>query len=90
MSALAHRIVLDNTVYLQDLNSNVYALDRASGKIKWAHKFNKPSEGPNGIAFGYGRIYGATATKLGERRRVPRGSTRATEPPDGKWRTRGL
>jgi len=55
-------IVLDNTVYLQDLNSNVYALDRASGKVKWAHKFNKPSEGPNGIAFGYGRIYGATAT----------------------------
>jgi outer membrane protein assembly factor BamB len=55
-------IVLDNTVYLQDLNSNVYALDRASGKVMWAHKFNKPSEGPNGIAFGYGRIYGATAT----------------------------
>src|SRR6266849_8645934 len=55
-------IVLDKTVYLQDLNSNVYALDRASGKVKWAHKFNKPSEGPNGIAFGYGRIYGATAT----------------------------
>jgi alcohol dehydrogenase (cytochrome c) len=55
-------IVLDNTVYLQDLNSNVYALDRATGEVKWAHKFNKPSEGPNGIAFGYGRIYGATAT----------------------------
>ena len=55
-------IVLDKTVYLQDLNSNVYALVRASGKVKWAHKINKPSEGPNGIAFGYGRIYGATAT----------------------------
>lgn len=55
-------IVLNGTVYLQDLNSNVYALDRASGKVKWAHKFNKPSVGPNGIAFGYGRIYGATAT----------------------------
>ena len=55
-------IVLNGTVYLQDLNSNVYALDRTTGKLKWAHKFNKPSEGPNGIAFGYGRIYGATAT----------------------------
>src|SRR5262245_12397566 len=55
-------IVLNDTVYLQDLNSNVYALDRESGKVRWAHRFNSPSEGPNGIALGYGRIYGATAT----------------------------
>jgi len=49
-------IVQGGVVYLQDLNSNVYALNRATGKVKWAHKFNKPSEGPNGIAFGYGRV----------------------------------
>jgi outer membrane protein assembly factor BamB len=55
-------IVLAHTVYLQDLNSNVYALDRASGKVEWAHRFNKPSNGPNGIAFGYGRVFGATPT----------------------------
>jgi alcohol dehydrogenase (cytochrome c) len=55
-------IVLNGTVYLQDLNSNVYALDRSTGKLKWRHVFNKPSEGPNGVAYGYGRIYGATAT----------------------------
>ena len=54
-------IVLNGTVYLQDLNSNVYALDRSSGKLEWKHAFNKPSVGPNGIAYGYGRIYGATA-----------------------------
>ena len=55
-------IVLNGTVYFQDLNSNVYALDRSSGKLVWEHAFNKPSVGPNGIAYGYGRIYGATET----------------------------
>jgi outer membrane protein assembly factor BamB len=55
-------IVLNDTVYLQDLNSNVYALDHSTGKLEWQHTFNKPSIGPNGIAYGYGRIYGATAT----------------------------
>jgi outer membrane protein assembly factor BamB len=55
-------ISLNGTVYLQDLNSNVYALDRSSGKLEWKHAFNKPSIGPNGIAYGYDRIYGATET----------------------------
>ena len=55
-------IVLNGTVYLQDLNSNVYALDRSTGALKWRHTFNKPSIGPNGVAFGNGRVYGATET----------------------------
>src|SRR6185436_18786376 len=53
-------ISLNGTVYFQDLNSNVFALDRSTGKLKWEHDFNKPSIGPNGVAFGNGRIYGAT------------------------------
>ena len=53
-------IVAGGTVYLQDLNSNVYALDRSTGALKWRHAFNKPSIGPNGVSFGYGRLYGAT------------------------------
>jgi alcohol dehydrogenase (cytochrome c) len=55
-------IVINGTVYFQDLNSNVYALDRSTGKLKWEHKFNKPDEGPNGVSYGYGRLYGATST----------------------------
>jgi outer membrane protein assembly factor BamB len=55
-------IVLGGNVYLQDLSSNVYALDQSTGKVKWKHAFNKPDIGPNGVAFGYGRIYGATPT----------------------------
>src|SRR3954466_2257826 len=57
-------IVLNGTVYLQDLNSNVYALDRDTGGVKWRHVFNKPSIGPNGVAFGSGLIYGATETNV--------------------------
>jgi outer membrane protein assembly factor BamB len=56
-------IVLNGTVYLQDLNSNVYALDRSTGALKWKHAFNKQSIGPNGVAFGNGRIYGATESR---------------------------
>ena len=55
-------IVLNGTVYLQDLNSNVYALSSDTGKLVWKHTFAKSDIGPNGISFGYGRIYGATPT----------------------------
>ncbi len=57
-------IVLGDTVYLQDLGSNVYALDRATGKVRWKHLFDSPSVGPNGVAFGYGMLFGATETKI--------------------------
>ena len=55
-------IVVSGTVYLQDLTSNVYALDQSTGKLKWEHRFNRPDVGPNGVAFGYGHVYGATDT----------------------------
>jgi alcohol dehydrogenase (cytochrome c) len=55
-------IALNGLVYFQDLNSNVYALNRSSGRLEWRHAFNKPNVGPNGIAYGYGHIYGATET----------------------------
>jgi alcohol dehydrogenase (cytochrome c) len=53
-------IVLNEIVYLQDLGSNVYALNRSTGKVVWRHTFNKASVGPNGVSYGYGRIYGNT------------------------------
>jgi alcohol dehydrogenase (cytochrome c) len=55
-------IVLGDTVYLQDLRSNVYALDRASGRLRWKHVFDQPNVGPNGVSYGWGRLYGATPT----------------------------
>jgi alcohol dehydrogenase (cytochrome c) len=50
----------DDTVYVQDLGSNVFALDLATGKPRWTHRFAAPNDGPNGLALGDGRVYGAT------------------------------
>lgn len=55
-------IITDDTVYLQDIQSNVTAVDRASGEVKWTRKFDKPTTGPNGVAVGGGVVVGGTAT----------------------------
>jgi glucose dehydrogenase len=49
-------IIAGNTVYTQDLDSNVQAISLASGKVLWTHRYNPPDVGPNGVAIGYGRI----------------------------------
>jgi outer membrane protein assembly factor BamB len=48
------------TVYVQDLQSDVYALDRATGSVRWAHRYRASNEGPNGLAVDDRRVYGAT------------------------------
>jgi outer membrane protein assembly factor BamB len=48
------------TVYVQDLRSNVYALDRSTGALRWRHRYRALNEGPNGLAVSGGRVYGAT------------------------------
>ena len=30
-------VVVDGVVYIQDMQSNVYALDLATGKLRWEH-----------------------------------------------------
>ncbi|HTI32445.1 MAG TPA: PQQ-binding-like beta-propeller repeat protein [Miltoncostaea sp.] len=60
----ANPIVTSDTVYLQDIGSNVTAVDRATGEVKWTHKFDKPTTGPNGVAIGGGMVVGGTATSV--------------------------
>lgn len=55
-------VVTDDTVYLQDISSNVMSVDRATGKVNWERKFDKPTTGPNGVAIGGGMVVGGTAT----------------------------
>ncbi len=59
-------IVLNDVVYFEDPDSNVFAIDEATGKLKWKHSYKSitPSGGPNGVALGYGLLYGATEDKL--------------------------
>jgi alcohol dehydrogenase (cytochrome c) len=40
----------------------VFALDRKTGKLRWARIYTSPNDGPNGVAVGYGRVYAATDT----------------------------
>jgi outer membrane protein assembly factor BamB len=53
-------VVADGVVYLQDLNSNVRAIDIESGDTEWERKFEAPTTGPNGVFVDTNRIYGAT------------------------------
>jgi outer membrane protein assembly factor BamB len=53
-------VIADGKVYLQDLKSNVFALDLRTGKIVWRRLFDAASPGPNGLAVADGRVYGVT------------------------------
>ena len=49
-----------HTIYVQDLRSTVFALDRSTGALRWTTRFDAPNDGPNGLALGDGRLFGAT------------------------------
>ena len=55
-------IVANGVVYLEDPDSDVFALSLTSGRLLWNHDYHSvtPSGGPNGVAFGYGLLYGET------------------------------
>jgi outer membrane protein assembly factor BamB len=46
--------------YVQDLASNVFAYDLETGKKLWEATYDRPSFGPNGLAYEDGRLYGVT------------------------------
>jgi alcohol dehydrogenase (cytochrome c) len=53
-------VVDQDTVYVQDLRSNVFALNRSTGAVRWTQQFRARTGGPNGLAVDGGRVYGAT------------------------------
>ena len=55
-------IVTNGVVYLQDLGNNVYALDLATGHLKWEYHVSSKivGGGPNGVAVTGGVVYGVT------------------------------
>jgi outer membrane protein assembly factor BamB len=55
-------IALGGLVFVQDLDSNVFALDARSGREVWRTRALSVSGGPNGLAAGEGRIYGNTSS----------------------------
>jgi alcohol dehydrogenase (cytochrome c) len=62
-SLSANPIVENGVVYVQDLDSNVYALVLATGKLRWEYRCDQPEKsgpGPNGVAVAGGTVYGLT------------------------------
>jgi glucose dehydrogenase len=64
-SLAANPIVRGGVVYLQYLDSNVYAVALTSGTLEWEYECNAPERTgpePNGVAVADGRVYGETPT----------------------------
>jgi alcohol dehydrogenase (cytochrome c) len=66
-SLAANPVVQGGLVYLQDLDSNVYALSLDSGKLEWEYLCDaqeRTGPGPNGVAVAHGTVYGETPTAV--------------------------
>ncbi|MGA8208438.1 MAG: PQQ-binding-like beta-propeller repeat protein, partial [Candidatus Dormiibacterota bacterium] len=60
-------IVVNGVVYIQDQESNVYALDLSTGKLRWEYRLNQAllsGPGPNGVAVVNGIVFGAAPTTV--------------------------
>ncbi len=55
-------VIANGVAYSQDLESNVQAIDLASGEVLWSKRYESASHGPNGLAVADGHVYGATAS----------------------------
>ena len=54
-------VIVNEVVYVQDLESNVMAISLATGKVLWRHAYNSPNGGPDGVNVVGGGVYAATA-----------------------------
>jgi alcohol dehydrogenase (cytochrome c) len=53
-------VVVNGVVYAQDMESNVMAIQLATGKVLWTHDYNSPNGGPDGVNVANGVVYAAT------------------------------
>ena len=54
-------VIVNGVVYVQDLDSNVFAISLATGKVLWTHDYDSPNGGPDGVNVVGGVVYAATA-----------------------------
>jgi glucose dehydrogenase len=52
-------IIMGNTVYFQDRDYNIYSANMGDGSVNWMHSANTSWIGPNGVAVGWGKVFGA-------------------------------
>src|SRR6202050_5383844 len=58
-------VIVNGVVYVQDLDSDVFAISLASGKVLWTHDYDSPNGGPDGVNVVGGVVYAATAKAAG-------------------------
>jgi outer membrane protein assembly factor BamB len=51
-------VVGSQSVYVEDLRSDVYSLDRRTGTLRWAQRYRAAAGPANGVAVDGGRVYG--------------------------------
>jgi alcohol dehydrogenase (cytochrome c) len=54
-------VIVNGVVYVQDLDSDVFAISLATGRVLWTHDYNSPNGGPDGVNVAGGVVYAATA-----------------------------
>ncbi len=54
-------VIVNGVVYAQDLDSDVFAISLATGKVLWTHNYSSPNGGPDGVSVAGGVVYAATA-----------------------------
>jgi outer membrane protein assembly factor BamB len=54
-------VIVNGVVYVQDLDSDVFAISLATGKVLWTHDYDSPNGGPDGVNVVGGVLYAATA-----------------------------
>ena len=54
-------VIVNGVVYAQDLDSDVFAISLATGKVLWTHDYSSPNGGPDGVSVSGGVVYAATA-----------------------------
>ncbi len=52
-------VVSDGVAYMQDLDSNVQAIELSDGKLLWEKTYDSKVNGRNGVVVAEGRVYGA-------------------------------
>lgn len=50
-------LIVGDTAYVQDLESNVWALSLAHGSVRWTRQFGQSVIGPNGVGIWYGKVF---------------------------------
>jgi glucose dehydrogenase len=54
-------VIVNGVVYTQDLDSDVFAISLATGKVLWTHDYDSANGGPDGVNVVGGVVYAATA-----------------------------